>query len=156
MGLREEIMHEPVSALSIRQKMTVRPGTSVREVGRMMKQAQLGCVFVVDEEGRPIGKFREGLLVGILAKHPEKLDEPVENYMVEVGGCVKASDPIVRVMEHMLHTEVRFVCVVDEEGRVAGLTGQKGLMEYVAEHFPRQVQAQPMQTKLHMDEREGA
>ena len=45
---------------------------------------------------------------------------------------------------------------VDDAGRVTGLTGQKGLMEYVAERFPRQIKVQMMSSKLHMNTREGA
>jgi CBS domain-containing protein len=36
---------------------------------------------------------------------------------------------------------IRFVVVVDDEGRLSALTGQKGLMEYVAEQFHREVVA---------------
>ena len=46
--------------------------------------------------------------------------------------------------------------VLDDEGRPVGLTGQKGVMEYIAEHFPRQGKVQLMESKLHMDHREGA
>ena len=37
----------------------------------------------------------------------------------------------------------RFLCVLDEDGRTrVALTGQKGLSEYIADHFPQQVMVQ--------------
>ncbi len=51
---------------------------------------------------------------------------------------------------------VRFLCVVDEDRRVVGLTGQKGLMEYVADHFPRQVMVQRIGCTPFLATREGA
>ena len=53
--------------------------------------------------------------------------------------------------------QVRHVTVVvtDDDGRVDALTGQKGLMEYVAEHFPKQVMVQRIGSPVIQD-REGA
>ena len=51
---------------------------------------------------------------------------------------------------------LRFLCVVDENGQVAGLTGQRGLMEYVAEHFPGEVMVQRIGQPPYLSDREGA
>ncbi len=56
----------------------------------------------------------------------------------------------------MLLKNVRMLCVVDEQGRVVGLTGQRGLMEYVAEHFPGEVMVQRIGQPSYMSDREGA
>jgi hypothetical protein len=60
------------------------------------------------------------------------------------------------VLAALEFTNIRFLIVVDDRGRLAGLTGQKGLMEYVAEHFPRQVTVQRIGCKPFLAEREGA
>jgi hypothetical protein len=44
---------------------------------------------------------------------------------------------------------------VDRDGKPIGLTGQKGVIEFIVEHFPRQVKVQMMRSKLYMDAREG-
>jgi hypothetical protein len=51
---------------------------------------------------------------------------------------------------------LRFVVVTDEDGKAIALTGQKGLMEYVAEHFPQQVMVQRVGVKPYSSQREGA
>ena len=50
----------------------------------------------------------------------------------------------------------RFVCELDEQGKVKGLTGQKGLSEYIADHFPEQVMVQRVGGQPGMGTREGA
>lgn len=156
MGLREDVSREPVSVLPMRQLVRIRPGTRVRLAVAQMQQTQVGSVIVVDEQDRPTGRFTERLLVRLLASDPSQLDDPIENHMTEVGACVKTTDPIVCVIECMQQSNQRFVCVTDERGQICGLTGQKSVMEYIAEHFPRQVKVQLMESKLHMDHREGA
>lgn len=157
MGLREDIMKETVDQLPLRRALTVLPETTVDEAVGLMRESRLGCVFVVDEFGRPMGKFTEKQVLKLVCDCVP-MDGPVFDYMVvmSAGGCVKMSDPVVEVLQGMKQTRLRFVCVVDDAGKVVALTGQKGLMEYVAEHFPRQIKVQGMSSKMHMNTREGA
>jgi CBS domain-containing protein len=67
--------------------------------------------------------------------------EPIGEHMATTFDCVKESDPVGIVVDAMDAKNIRFVVVVDEQGKLAGLTGQKGLMEYVAEQFHREVGA---------------
>ena len=69
---------------------------------------------------------------------------------------VSLADPISTVLDAMERANVRFVIVVDQQGQLAGLTGQKGLMEYVAEHFPGQAIVQRIGGAPYPTDREGA
>lgn len=157
MGLREDITHETVADMPLRPALTVTPDTTVGQAVRVMRDRELGCVFVVDEQQRPTGKFTERELMKLLCGCVP-LDEPVVRHMVAIpeAGCVRMTDTVLKVLENMRETRLRFICVVDEAGRVTGLTGQKGLMEYIAERFPRQIKVQMMTSKLHLNTREGA
>lgn len=53
--------------------------------------------------------------------------------MATTFPCVKQTDPIGLIVDAMDAKNIRFVVVVDEHGKLAGLTVQKGVMEYVAE-----------------------
>ena len=83
-----------------------------------------------------------------------------EKYTLENGLDVilhtDYSDPIVSVLESLELKNIRFLAVVDEDGRLAGLTGQKGLMEYVADHFPGEVMVQRVGQTPFLHQREGA
>jgi len=156
MSLWHDINNDKVRKLKLRDIITVLPNTPVRQVIRKMKDAGLGCAVVVDEYGKPTAKFTERTLIHMLGTDSDKLDEPVEKHSMPVQGCVSLDDPIRKVFDYITRTDLRFVCVVDEDGKMCGLTGQRGVMEYVAEHFPRQVMVQMMESKLYMDQREGA
>ncbi len=157
MGLREDIMNETVSELPLRRALTVHAELSINQACELMRENKLGCVFVVDEQDRPLGKFTERQVLKLVCDCVS-LDEPVGSRMVPIpeSGCVRMADPVVKVLEGMQQTRLRFLCVVDGEGKVVALTGQKGLMEYFTEHFPRQIKVQMMSSKMHMNTREGA
>lgn len=156
MGLREDIQNDPVSDLPLRPPVTCGPDDPVREAIARMGRSQLGCVFILDGDRRPIGKFTERLLIQLLATDPASLDAPIREHMTELQSCVRLDDPVAAVIDAMQITGVRFVCVVDNDGRIANLTGQRSVMEYITEHFPRQIKSQMMEAKLYMDQREGA
>ena len=156
MGLREDVREEPVSALPLRAPVLVASATSVRETVDQLKRSQLGCAFVVDRDQRPLGKFTERQLLRILADNPRGLDDPIDQHMMSVGTCVGLQSRIADVIDEMQKSGGRFVCVVDDDGRAVSLAGQRSVMEYIADHFPHQVKAQLMDSKLYMDQREGA
>ncbi|MCC5830549.1 MAG: CBS domain-containing protein [Phycisphaeraceae bacterium] len=157
MGLRQDIRNETVAGLSLRPVIRVLATSSVRQAAAKMREAGLGLVVVVDEYDKPLGRFSERDLIRLLAKSTAAIDDPVSRYMTPTEYCVKINDPIQQVFSRMEVYGRRFVCVSNEEGtRMVGLTGQKGLMEYVADHFPRQVKVQELEPKLYMEDREGA
>ena len=47
-------------------------------------------------------------------------------------GCVR--EPVFAVLKGMQVEDVRFVVVLNEAGKAIALTGQRGLMEYIADH----------------------
>ncbi len=155
MGLRRNILNEPVSELELRELIAVNPETPVREALKKMRDKQLGCVVVIDDQGRPLGKFTERLLVKLLLEHPGSLDQPVSKHMSSTWDAVKKSEPIAKVIDAMQSQKLRFIVVLDDQGKAVAITGQKGVMEYIADHFPRQIKVQRMSSDYFTDQREG-
>ena len=139
MGLQSNFAEEPVSALALRQAVTVDARATVRDAVRAMREHQLGCVFIVDAQERPVGMFHERLLIQLLDEHPQALDESVARYLQRRCDCVRDSDPVGNVLYKVESDAKRFIGVVNQSGQLTGLTGERGLLEFVAEHFPRQV-----------------
>lgn len=156
MGLPDNMQNEPVSQLSLREPVTTSLDETIRDAILKMREKKLGCVIVIDEERKPLGMFTESMLTQLIAHDPATLDQPLKTHIAERWPWVKASDPISYVLDAMKLKNVRFLCVVDEDGRLVGLTGQKGLMEYVADHFPGQVMVQRIGGTPYTREREGA
>ena len=155
MGLQQDLQTRTVDQLQIRQAITVDPDTSVRDAVREMRQHDLGCVFIIDADRKPVGVFSESLLTELIAHHPQALDEPVKQHMAAQVPWVRGSDPVVFVLEAMQLKNVRLLCVVDDQDRVIGLTGQRGLMEFVAEYFPGDVTVQRLGLPPYLADREG-
>jgi CBS domain-containing protein len=155
MGLRDSLETDRIDQIPLRELILVEPSMTVREVATRMRERRLGCVFVVDAEGKPQGRFTEKALTKLLADSPEAMDEPVANHLLPMFS-VPQTATVSRLIGMLHDSDLRFICVTDEEGRAAGLSGQKGVMEYVAAHFPRQVLTQRVAAKLFIDQREGA
>lgn len=155
MGLKQNIATESVSRLDLRTPVLCGPDDSVRSAVESMREADLGCVIVVDDKQQPLGMLTESMLVQLITQNRAALDEPIRQHMAEQWPKVNRSDRIAFVLEAMETKNVRFIGVLDDAGSVVGLTGQKGLMEYVAEHFPQQVMVRRAGS-LPPTEREGA
>jgi len=156
MGLYENMRSDKVSSLDLREAILVRPAETVRMAVEKMRSAQLGCVIVVDEAKKPIGMFTEAMLRHLIASEPAALDDLLEKQMMTTIPWVSENDTIDMVLEAMEQKNLRFVTVVNDAGEVVGLTGQKGLMEYIAESFPGEVMVQRIGTKKYPEQREGA
>lgn len=155
MGLAEKFSMTPVADLNLREMPFVESSASVREVVQTLREADLGCALVVDD-GEPAGLFTEGMLRESFAKNPGVVDEPITEHMASPFPKVYADDTADMVLAALETNNTRFICVVDRDEHVVGLTGQKGLMEFVAEEFPRQVMVQRVGEPSSTSQREGA
>jgi len=156
MGLRENLRNEPVSRLALRKPVVVGAEATVREGILQMRERELGCVIVVDDDQRPLGIFTEGMLRKMIVRNPAGVEQPLRDHMNREVRWVRLTDSIATVLQSMQVKKTRFLGVIDKDGRLVGLTGQKGLMEFVAEHFPQQVMVQRIGGPPHFAEREGA
>lgn len=156
MGLYENMVTEPIRQLPLREAITVPGELSVRDAVLRMRDKKLGCVIVVDDQHKPQGMFTEAMLRHLLTEDRSVIDDSVRDHMAKQFPCAEITDPVVTILEAMQAENHRFVCVVDDEGRVTGLTGQKGLMKYIADHFPQVVLTQRAGVESPRRQREGA
>ena len=155
MGLRDELLNEPISSLTLRNISTIDADSTVRQAIDAMREIQVGCVLIPGDDGKSPAMFNEKLLIRLLA-NGGSVDEPVKNHVTSNVVCLKASDSIAKLIATMQEHKLRWVCLADDDGNVTHLTGLKGVVEYVADNHSRQVMVQPLQSKLSMDQREGA
>lgn len=156
MGLRENILSQPVSDLSIRELVSVPPTETVRETVALMRGKNMGAAIVIDDAGYPIGMFNEKLLIHLFEAGTDAMGDPVEKHMTRSVACVGTQETIATLIATIHSRGLRWICICDEAGKAIGISGVRGVMEYVTEHHPRSVLVQPLQSKLSVDEREGA
>ena len=94
--------------------------------------------------------------MGSLTRARGILSEPLTEHMTTAVSWVRDDDPIETVLDALEEKNTRFIAVVDKDGRLVALTGQKGLMEYVAEHFPDEILRRDVTSNPAKSSREGA
>lgn len=156
MGLQENLSADKVEKLNLREAITLGTTATVRDAVEKMRAARLGCVLITDESGKAVGEFTEAMLRSRLHEGTEVLDTALGECMAKTFAWVTPDDPVEMVLDAMETRNTRFIAVLDADQKVVGLTGQKGLMEYVAEHFPHEVMVQYVGPTPHSTSREGA
>ena len=142
MGINESFANDQISDLALREPVCCRPEEDVVDAIERLRAKSLGCLIVVDHDHKPIGILTESMITQLVAHDPTSIKGPVKDLMSESCPWVQLTDSVSLVLDAMQAQNTRFLCVVDESGRTVGLTGQKGLMEFVADHFPQQVMVQ--------------
>ncbi len=160
MGFRETIDRESIDELPLRDAIVVHSGTVLRGALALMRSHALGCCVIVDyvfgSAGIPCGIFTEQSLLDALTKGASLDDRAVCDFADSKFLAVNRHEPISRVWDAVLMDGLRFVCVTGDDGKVIGITGQRGIAEYISEHFSRQVSVQRLGGTPWMQQREGA
>ncbi len=156
MGFREVLEHETVGELPLREAIEVRSGTVLRAAVAVMRSRSLGCAVLVDSSGVPSGIFTEHSLMNALMQDASLDDRPVIEFADPKFLSVTLSEPIAHVWDAIHGDGLRFVCVTDDNGKLIGITGQRGISEYISECFPQQVAVQRLGSTPWMQQREGA
>lgn len=156
MGLFENMTRDSVRDLNLRDPVLVSAEQTIRDVAKALRSKGIGCAIVVDDEQKPTGMFTESMLSQLVVKNPSAVDEAVGDHAAKRWPQVCVTDHVASVLDALEVKNTRFLSVVDESGKAIGLAGQKGLMEYIADHFPNQVMVQRVGQKSQTDQREGA
>ena len=156
MGLTHDILSEAVTSLPIAKAVTMAGATPVGQAIAQMRDAKLGCAVVVDDAGRPEGKFTEHQLAKLLIEQPGFLNQPVGNFIRDYWAQIRHDEPVANLIHKLQTYRQRHVIVVDDDGIPIGVVGQRGLMIYLTEKFPRLVKVQPMDSRVSLESREGA
>ncbi len=156
MSFRDELTADKVEALSLRDAIAVDGHTVVRAAVALMRSHGLGCAVIVDLHCRPVGIFTERSVIQMLAEGVCLDTTPVSEFCDLNFHVASTLDPIAKVWDAITHSGARFVCVTDKTGQLIGLTGQRGLSEYLCETYSQEVTVQRLGSTPWMLQREGA
>lgn len=156
MRIREELGRELVGALPLRDAILIEPYTVVRAAIAIMRTKSLGCAIIVKPGRIPSGIFSERSVLDALVQGASLDERPVCEFADTNFVCVSELEPVLSVWDAIQIQGARFVCVTDRDGRARGLTGQRGVAEYVADCFAKQITVQRLGETPWMCEREGA
>ena len=156
MDFGQMLARDQVHTLPLRTPPTITAQTPVADAITNMQEAGLGCAVIVDAMHRPGGIFTERSLLEILDEGKDLRTCVAGDFTDPNFLTVRRDQPISIVWIAICLEQARFMCVIDEEGQLVGLTGQRGLSEYVSECFPWQVAVQRLGAKPWDEQREGA
>ena len=107
------------------------PGQTVRTALDRMRQKNVGCVLVV-EGGKAAGIFTERDALRAIMGQPERLADTVATYMSGPVVCVPVDAMVYKVILFMRQKGVRRLAVVEDDGSLAGLLTQPGILAYAS------------------------
>lgn len=131
---------EPIKHLHRRGgHVAVPPGTTIGEAARIMKESRIGCVLV-EQAGKLVGIFTErDILTKLVGMGYDPAKVLVDGVMTRDPETLTPDDPIAFALERMSAGGFRHVPLVDPGGRPVGVLSVKDIVDYLAEHFPREV-----------------
>ncbi len=107
------------------------PAWPVREALALMRAKNSGCVLAVIG-GKPLGIFSERDAMTRILGRPEGLDEPLSQHMSRPVIVVPVDAMVYKVILFMRQKGVRRLAVVEDDGSLAGLLTQPGILAYAS------------------------
>ena len=156
MNFQTELAEDTVDSLPLREAIIVHPNTVVRAAIARMRDLSIGCAVIVDYDQVPSGIFTEHSVLDVLVRNASLDESPIGWFADPDFIVVEQDESILRVWEAVRLCAARFVCITDSNGKVVGITGQRGLSEYLADSFARQVTVQRLGCTPWIQQREGA
>jgi CBS domain-containing protein len=155
MDLAKTLKVESVWRLQPALPLQIRSTQTVADAVALMREEQVGCLLIY-QENKMVGIFTErDLLRRVLAKG-KPLTAPVCECMTSDPIVVHKKEPISGAIRRMEEGGYRHLPVVDEGGRVVGLLSVKKIVHYLAEHFPATIYNLPPDPGIVQQDREGA
>ncbi|PSQ10782.1 histidine kinase [Halobacteriales archaeon QS_5_70_15] len=115
---------------------TVGPDTLVEDAARLMLEAEVGSVLVVDESNRLEGILTTTDFVSIVARSRPKAETTVTRYMSTDLVTTTARAPIREVADEMVEAGFHHMPVVDRAEEPIGMVTTTDLAAYISHVEP--------------------
>jgi CBS domain-containing protein len=113
--------------------ITVRASESLWQAARVMYEAGVGSVIVVDEHGRVTGILTSRDILRLLALGVAARNPPVGDVMSVNVVTASRDESLGAIAERMREAGIRHVPIVDSEGRPLGIVTQTDLLRYLVD-----------------------
>jgi CBS domain-containing protein len=151
------LIDEKLKALSRRDPLTVRPGTSLADCVRLIQETGIAdSVFVTEADGRLLGVLTERDIFAHLVEPDVDLAGPVESLMVDRPHTLHLEEPIRHAIDLMQTGRYRNVPIVDDGDVLVGVVRPVDVLKYLAEAFPEELLNLPPRPHQQMVATEGA
>lgn len=115
-------MEQTVDAMMTTALWTVQDDASVQEAAQTMRDADIGDVIVLGEDGAVAGIITDrDLVVRVVAKGLDPRTEPVSNFYSEDVVSVGPAEAVDSALELMREHKIRRLPVIDDSDRLVGI-----------------------------------
>jgi CBS domain-containing protein len=129
--VERSLMEDPISTLRPGQPVTVTPATSLAEAMRIMLEANLGALLIVDDAGRLQGIFSErDLLAKVAGQIADFARAPIRDFMTPNPETARPTDPLALALHKMDVGGYRHLPLVDG-GRPVGVISVRDLLRHI-------------------------
>jgi len=132
-----EMLELPVATLCKRPAELLDASATVGDAIARMQKARFSAVVVV-EDGKVAGIVTErDILMKVCPG--DRRSEPVTAIMTPNPECLRKEDMIAFVMNKMYVGGYRHVPIVDENGAPTHVIALRTVLQFILEHFPREI-----------------
>jgi CBS domain-containing protein len=150
------LVDTPLKLVSLREPVTVPPGTSLAACVRAIQTTGTGdSVFVTGPDGRLAGVLTERDIFARLVGGDVDLGRPVETLMTTQPQHLRLDQTVQDAIELMKTGRYRNVPLLDEGDRLVGVVRPQDILKYLAEAFPEELLNLPPRPHQVMEKPEG-
>ena len=135
-GVERSLMEDPVACLQPIRPLTVDTHTSLADALELMRNHQIGCLFITAEQGTLAGILTERDLLLKVAGQGLDYDQcRVEDFMSPAPECSKSEHPLAYALHRMIISNIHYLPLVDENDRPEGIISSRDVIAYIKKRF---------------------
>ena len=134
--IERSLMEDPVACLQPIRPLTVDRQTTLAEAIQLMRNHGIGCVLITGDDGRLSGILTERDLLQKVAGQGLDLGEcRVGDFMSPAPESSKPDHPLAYGLQRMIISDIRYLPIVDDSDRPAGIVSSRDIIAYMAKQF---------------------
>jgi CBS domain-containing protein len=134
--IERSLMEDPVECLQPIRPLTVATQTSLQYAIQLMRNHGIGCVLITAEDGKLTGILTERDLLQKVAGQGLDLDQcAVGDFMSAAPESSKPEHPLGFALQRMIISDIRYLPIVDDCDRPAGIVSSRDVIAYMAKQF---------------------
>lgn len=134
--IERSLMEDPVACLLPIRPLTVDRQTTLAEAIQLMRNHGIGCVLITGDGGRLGGILTERDLLQKVAGQGLDLGEcRVGDFMSPAPESSKPDHPLAYGLQRMIISDIRYLPIVDDSDRPAGIVSSRDIIAYMAKQF---------------------
>ena len=134
--IERSLMEDPVKCLQPIRPLTVDLQTTLLDAIQLMRNHGIGCVLITSDDGKLTGILTERDLLQKVAGQGLDLGQcMVGDFMSQAPESSKPEHPLGFALQRMIISDIRYLPIVDDSDRPAGIVSSRDVIAYMAKQF---------------------